>query len=283
MHYSAILGIMASTTQETPHTVQAELMAGRFHENQSYATWRSRGTVDWLLIYTLAGRGRFGYPGGEFTTVEHDIVLIRPHAPHDYGTAAGFDTWDLVWAHFQPPVEWRELLDWPEAAPGVLRLHVDAAPIRANIIAALDKTNRYSHGPLRRRMRFAVNALEQALLWCDTVNPRAASAKMDPRVHVAIDYLLSHIAEKVSVADVADASGLSVSRIAHLFQEQVGQTPQQFLETERLDRARQLLRVSDQPIHAIAAGLGFESAFYFSRRFKHHFGLSPRDYRARQG
>jgi len=274
---------MENHPPEAEHTVVAELSAGRFHETAAYATWRSRGTPDWLLVYTLAGHGRFGYSGGELVTSEHDIVLIRPRTPHDYGTARDALTWGLLWCHFQPPAEWRDLLDWPEAAPGIMRLSAETPSSQSSIIAAMDRVYRRSHGPLRRRVRFAMNALEECLLWCDIINPRAASARMDPRVHHAIDYLLRNIARKVSIAEVADATDLSVSRLAHLFQEHVGQSPQQFLETERLDRARQLLRVSGQPIQTIAIELGFDNAFYFSRRFKHHFAMSPREYRRRQG
>ena len=273
---------MELTREESPTTPVAELVAGRFHENPSYATWRTHGTTDWLLVYTLSGSGRFGYLGGEVVTHEHDIVLIRPRTPHDYGTAHGAAKWDLLWSHFHPPTEWRDLLDWPEEAPGIMTLHADAAIAQSNIIASLDKAYRTSHGSLRRRTRFAMNALELTLLWCDTINPRASSARFDSRVHLAIDYMLANIGSKVNVADVAEACGLSTSRIAHLFQAQVGQSPQQYLEMERLNRARQLLRISDYPIQDISGDLGFDNAFYFSRRFKHHFGMSPRDYRQMQ-
>ncbi|HEY3331384.1 MAG TPA: helix-turn-helix domain-containing protein [Capsulimonadaceae bacterium] len=274
---------MSNPTRETQHSLILELSAGRFHEDATYATWRTNGTPDWLLVYSLAGHGRFGFEGGEIVTDEHDVVLIRPRVPHDYGTAHGAERWDLLWTHFHPPAEWRDLLDWPEVAPGIMRLQVESVTVQSNVIGALDKMHRHSHGPLRRRLRFAVNSLEQALLWLDTVNPRAASAKMDPRIHSAIDYMLRNIGRKVTVTEVAESCDLSVSRLAHLFQEQVGQSPQQFLETERLDRARQLLRVSDQAIQIISAGLGFDNAFYFSRRFKHRFSMSPREYRQKQG
>ncbi len=267
---------------ENDYRALNEIFPGRFVETGSYATWRSKGTADWLLIYTLGGSGRFGLRDGEFVTKPHDIVLIKPRTLHDYGTAIGSAEWDLLWAHFQPRAEWRDLLDWPEVGADVMRLSIDDPALQHKIIHALDEAEKLSHGPLRRRLKFGMNALEQALLWCDTSNPRASSAKLDPRIHEAIGYLMAHIGEKVLIADVADACGLSVSRLAHLFQEQVGESPQHFLENERLTRARQMLSVSDQPIQNIAADLGFESAFYFSRRFRLHTGLSPRAFRARQ-
>jgi AraC family transcriptional regulator of arabinose operon len=266
--------------EETSYHTTAEIFTGRFTEGPSYGTWRSRGTADWLLMYTLAGHGRVGFGTGEIVTSAHEAVIIKPRTLHDYGTAHGATGWTLLWAHFQPRPEWRELLDWPEEAPGLMRLTIPNAETQLPLVAALEKANRYAHGPLRRRTMFAMNALEQTLLLCDTVNPRAESAKLDPRVHAAIEYLMSHIADKVLIADIASACGLSESRLAHLFQEQVGQSPQRFLESERLSRARQMLNVTDTPIQNIAADLGFESAFYFSRRFRQSTGISPRAYRA---
>ena len=82
---------------------------------------------------------------------------------------------------------------------------------------------------------------------------------------------------------LADMAELSVSRLAHLFREQVGMTPQQFLEQQRLERARQLLELSGRSIGDIAGDVGFDNPFYFTLRFKKLTGLSPRDYRKRAG
>jgi AraC family transcriptional regulator of arabinose operon len=66
-----------------------------------------------------------------------------------------------------------------------------------------------------------------------------------------------------------------------LFREQVGQTPQQWVERERMARAMQLLALSSRTIANIAAEVGYDNPFYFSLRFKQHTGRSPRDWRQR--
>ncbi len=90
-----------------------------------------------------------------------------------------------------------------------------------------------------------------------------------------------HLSEKLLLAEVADAVGLSVYRFAHLFRQQVGLTPRQYLEQERMRRARHLLQRSTQPIKEIATALGFESPFHFSSRFKKSTGQSPQAFRQR--
>jgi AraC family transcriptional regulator of arabinose operon len=56
-------------------------------------------------------------------------------------------------------------------------------------------------------------------------------------------------------------------------------TPGQFLELQRLNRAKQLLELTPRTIQAIASEVGFDNPFYFTQRFKRQTGLSPRDYR----
>ena len=63
------------------------------------------------------------------------------------------------------------------------------------------------------------------------------------------------------------------------FKEEVGLTPVQFLEQQRMARARQLLELTGHGVAEIAAMVGYENAFYFTRRFTRATGKSPRAYR----
>jgi AraC family transcriptional regulator of arabinose operon len=162
-----------------------------------------------------------------------------------------------------------------------MRLTLEDAALRRKIAARFFEAHRLATGAQRRREALAMNALEEILLWCDQQNPQAASARLDGRVQKAMDYLCLHLAAEITLDAVAEASGLSVSRLAHLFRRQAGMTPLQFLELQRLNRARQLLELTPHTVQAIAAEVGFNSPFYFTLRFKRQTGLSPRAYRRR--
>ncbi len=125
------------------------------------------------------------------------------------------------------------------------------------VFARFAEVHHLATSALQYRETFAMNALEEVLLWCDTQNPLSEQARMDKRIADTMDYLVRHLAEPVSLNDLAAACGLSVSRLAHLFRLQVGMTPQQFLERQRLHRARQLLELTPRPISAIAAEVGY--------------------------
>ena len=269
--------ITVRTETSSPHV--ALVVAGHFKEGRVYQNWRTRGTADWLLILTLAGGGRFGYEGGEIRTVEGEVVLLRPGALHDYGTDPGKGAWELVWAHFHPPPNWLESLAWPEVSPGMMRLFLLDPAIRTKVENRLQEVHRLANGPLPNRDRFAMNALEEAILWCDTQNPQSSLVRLDTRIRRSLDYLSLHLADRVPLEELARRYGLSTSRFSHLFRAQTGVSPQQFQEHQRLARARQLLELSGRAISDIAAEVGFENPFYFTLRFKRLTGVSPRDYR----
>ncbi len=59
-------------------------------------------------------------------------------------------------------------------------------------------------------------------------------------------------------------------------------TPQRFIETQRLDRAKQLRELTPRSVATVAFDVGFENPFYFSLRFKRYTTMSPTEYRRRR-
>ncbi len=264
---------------DTPSPPPGPLVAGHFHKGPRYLTYRAHGTRDWLLVYTLSGHGRYGHAAGEFITRPGDMILLKPGTLHDYGTARGHRHWEPLWAHFIPRPGWMELLEWPEIAPGLLHLPLAGHEWQARIVRRFREVLPLNAGPSRLREPLAMNALEEILLWCDLANPRHATAGLDHRISRSLDFICARFSEPLTVAAIAAHSGLSPSRFAHLFRAQTGETPQRYLELQRLNRARQLLEFTQEPVAAIARQVGFENPFYFTLRFKRHSGASPRHWR----
>jgi len=270
-----------AVTRTEAHTPEVHrLVAGHLHEGPGYATYRSNGTTDWLLIHTVAGQGRFGTPAGDVLASPGQTTLIRPGTRHDYGVHPADGRWEILFAHFHARPEWTILLDWPERAPGIFQL-LSVGAVENRIASCLGDAARLSRGALERRELFGMNALEAALLWCDTQNPR--SHQIDERILRALEFIERNLAANLSVKKLATVSMLSSSRFAHMFRTQVGTSPQRFVEQQRLAAAAQLLDLTSRPIAAIAAEVGFTDPLYFSTRFRLQTGHSPRAFRARGG
>lgn len=259
-----------------------QVLVGAFTADQRYDVWRPGGTQDWLLLHTVAGSGRVGGAHEDLVTAPGDVVIIRPGVPHDYGTAAtaagGPAGWSLQFVHFHPRAEWLGWLDWPQPLPGVLRVR-PAGDTRRRVREALEAADTFGRSDLRQATMFAVNAVEAALLWCTTSDPTVGA--LDPRVLAVMEQMAIRLAAPLTVAELARWAGLSGTRFAHLFTEQVGTSPMRYLERQRMRLAEQLLDLTPRTVAEIARAVGFTDPLYFSSRFRRHAGVSPTAYRRR--
>jgi transcriptional regulator GlxA family with amidase domain len=84
-----------------------------------------------------------------------------------------------------------------------------------------------------------------------------------------------NLARSWTVASLADAVGMSRSRLAVRFKAQVGLGPMTYLSDRRMEEARRLIQTYPTPLKAVAAAVGFSSAGTLSRAFAEHFGYTP--------
>jgi AraC family transcriptional regulator of arabinose operon len=264
--------------RDSAHPVVHRLVGGHFAEGPEYAAWRAGGTDDFLLMHTVAGAGLLGAPGGDLLVEVGDAVLLRPGTRHDYRTAPEAGHWEFDFTHFHPRAEWLPLLDWPVVLGGPGLIHTDGE-VRNRVGSGLRRSAGMLHGALPRAELFAVNALEEALLWLDTQNP--LTSRTDERVVRTIEHVGSHLADALDLASLAAVAHLSGSRLSHLFTQQLGISPQRYVERERMAVAKQLLDLTNRPVSSIALAVGCNDPQYFSQRFRRFAGVSPSDYRRR--
>ena len=99
------------------------------------------------------------------------------------------------------------------------------------------------------------------------------------RIDSAVDYIDANYNRQISLADVAKAAHLSVSRLAHLFKEQMEMTVIDYLRSVRIDHARKLLLATDESCTRISYELGYNNQSYFCHTFKKIVGMTPRQFR----
>ena len=104
---------------------------------------------------------------------------------------------------------------------------------------------------------------------------RASSA----HVHRALTYISENYASPISLREVSREVGISASRLAHLFREDVGRSVLAVVHEVRIRHARDLLERSKMNCAEIAYEVGYSDQSYFTRVFRQHVGQPPLRYR----
>lgn len=97
----------------------------------------------------------------------------------------------------------------------------------------------------------------------------------------AIDYILQHLDERLSLSDIADMCYVNYSYLSHLFKENLGYTFGNYVMEVKLIIVKSLLIDSEDSISNISHKVGFEDYKYLGRVFKKYNGVTMSDYRER--
>lgn len=94
-----------------------------------------------------------------------------------------------------------------------------------------------------------------------------------------LDYINDHLDQEIKLADLAALLGMSQFHFCHLFKQAIATTPYQYLLQQRIERAKQLLKQTDQSIAEIAFQCGFNSHSHLTKQFRKLTGVTPTIYR----
>jgi AraC family transcriptional regulator len=94
-----------------------------------------------------------------------------------------------------------------------------------------------------------------------------------------IDYIETHLAEKISAIDLADLLEMSTGRLFRAFKISVGTTPFRYIARRRVGRACTILRMTRVPLSQVAIACGMCDQAYLGRTFRRLTGMSPSEWR----
>lgn len=103
---------------------------------------------------------------------------------------------------------------------------------------------------------------------------RRTPPSSDEGVRLAIGYIHAHIEDALNLETLAEAVGFSKYYLIRIFSRMTGQTPMQYINKARCERARALLQNGYAP-KRVAEQMHFADLAYFSKFFKKHMGQTP--------
>lgn len=101
----------------------------------------------------------------------------------------------------------------------------------------------------------------------------------DSRIGEALLYIRRHITEPLQLEQLASKACVSKDHFIRLFKQEIGETPQKYINRKKIEQAQILLATSKIPVKNISYALGIDDYSYFNRLFKKWAGVSPQKYR----
>lgn len=195
----------------------------------------------------------------------------------------------ITFAHFYLPVRWFEsdMVDAASNRSGSQIELIDPMNSTSFKVAGLARkavAAMRSGGPAAQlKIDAAMIELASVLVrhHSSAVPARVAKGGLAPGIVRRIkDYLVAHLAEPVTLAELASLAGVSAPHFCRAFAESTGQSPHRFQIALRVNKATQLMADPNLSIADVGSAVGYDDPAYFSRLFAHQTGMSPRAWRA---
>jgi len=110
----------------------------------------------------------------------------------------------------------------------------------------------------------------------DTQQPALDS---DPIVSDAVDWIRGNLQNKMNIDDILEQVPTSRRNLVRRFKQTTGDSPQEFIQKMRVDRAKTLLETGSLAIEEIVERVGYQDNSSFTRLFRRHTNFSPKEYR----
>lgn len=238
------------------------------------------------VILVTSGKGAFEIDGKLWPTKPGAIFFSAPGQSHQF-LNAGNDTTRYAEVTFEfvksggktLDVDFHVLLsEWTKqpCEPVISRLLAPpAARVLASGIAALVDRGRAEPRP---------DDLELGVLLAEILIFAFREVFLDAapppdKIDRAREIIRSRYKEALDVPTLAKEVGLSPAHLSRRFKARFGRAPIDYQLDLRLRAACELLRTRPEPLSIIAAAVGFEDVYYFSRLFSRRLGQAPGEFR----
>ena len=113
----------------------------------------------------------------------------------------------------------------------------------------------------------------------ETMRLKQGGRLRDFYIKEALSFIEQNFQNDISVEDIAAFCGLNRSYFGKIFHDTIGKSPQEFLMSYRMQKATELLKLTQLSIGDIGNAVGYPNQLHFSRAFKNVYGVSPREWR----
>ncbi len=254
---------------------------GYFPKARSHYRDRRKGCKDNILIYCIDGKGWYQVGKEKYTAGANQFFIIPATQQHLRYGADEKDPWTIYWMHFSGD-KLKALNDSFSIdeflTPRSIKFDEYKIHLWQQIYDCLEK------GYSTENLGYANLCLYYFIASFLFPKKRAEliDRKSEDVMDKVVEFMKNNISERLAIDDIAAAFNFSCSHFHSLFRKKTGMSPMDYFIQLKLQRACQLLDLSDLRVKEIAAKIGYDDPYYFSRIFTKVIGLSPQSYRKNQ-
>jgi len=238
-----------------------------------FKTFSKHGRHDYYLMYLIHGRLDAQAGNSRHLLSEGDAIIYTPEQSYGY-QRQGDERMVYLWTHFTGSEAGNLLKSRGLSTDAAY--HVERSEEMEAEFEAL------YHLFITRPLYYLEEAAARLNILLTHIGRSVHQPEDNPlrdRLKTSLSHLNRHYAEPMKLEELAGMEYLSVSRYSALFRQLTGASPQKYLIDLRLKNAREMLISTDLSVSEVARSVGYDDALYFSRLFRKHLGLSPREVR----
>lgn len=237
------------------------------------------------LAYVLSGVGKYRINDEIYDVKEGDLLIINPGVMHE---ALPVEAECEATTEFFVGFSDVQLPDYPYnylPLPGGGHIMHTTGGFRQKIARLCAAMEAESEVCREGRYLMLKTYLMQMILLiireqCETISTAGSYAFKTVNKNYVVDkivtYFEEHYSEKISLDQIAENLYLSPFYISKIFKSEIGDTPIHYLINIRLEKAKSLLETDkESSIQEIAAMVGYDDAYHFSKLFKKRYGMAP--------
>jgi len=249
---------------------------GHYCCNENYYTERE-GYRSFLLIYTVKGKGYINYRGKQYVTGANQIFLMDCYDYQKYCTDSQ-ELWEIKWVHFNGATS-MEYFNTIYENHGPLIEMQDGNQIQQYIDYMMELASTDDILFEVKVSPVIVQMLTDIMVTASTGKDPSCKKPHNAQIEAALQYIELNYANDILLDDIAKAAYGSKFNFSRMFKKITGYSPYEYLIKYRINKAKLLLKTTDNTVEEIAGCVGFKSTSSFIKTFRELENMTPLKYR----
>ena len=253
---------------------------GDFYCHKDYFT-RRKNLPSFLIKLTVSGQGTVEYNNYSYFINSGNLFWINCMNPQYYYTSHNVDHWHTLWVHFYGPTSLSYYDTFMEQNAGSPLIVPESSSKFAEIFEKLLQLYGSQSNSLQDDI-YASSLLTQLMVSCiQSTQKRKTDRNTRLDYFSAIqNYIDENYQDDLNLDHLSQSFSINKFYLQKQFKKKTGLSPNEYLTRVRLERAKNLLRTTNDTVMQIAQEVGY-TASYFDNVFKKYESVTPHTYRQR--